>query len=67
MRYLVQCNGCGASTETEDHQNPDAALKCGCCTKDHDHAANANAGGEPCRPVTITLVPGQVVLQAVGS
>jgi len=64
MRYLVQCNGCGASTETEDHQNPDAALKCGCCTKDHDHAANANAG-DVCRPVTIGPLPGQIVLQPV--
>lgn len=65
---LVQCDGCKktAFAQDGDHQNPDAALECECCTEDHDHAANANAG-TVCRPVTITLVPGQVTLhQASG-
>lgn len=62
---LVQCNGCKKTAFAQDgeHRNPDAALECDCCAEDHDHAENANAGGEPCRPVTITLVPGQVTLQ----
>lgn len=64
---LVQCNSCKAVAfaADEQHQNTDAALECGCCPEDHDHAAHANAGNDPCRPVTITLVPGQVTLQPV--
>lgn len=67
---LVQCNSCKAVAfaADEQHENPDAALACDCCEtggRAHDHAAHANAGGEPCRPVTITLVPGQVTLQPV--
>lgn len=64
---LVQCNGCKAVAFAPDgqHENPDAALECACCAQDHDHAAHANAGNVPCRPVTITMIPGQVILQPV--
>jgi len=64
---LVQCNGCKDTAFAGDHEDPDAALECGCCPHGdgHDHAAHANDGNEPCRPVTITLIPGQVTLQPV--
>ena len=67
---LVQCDSCKktAFADGAQHQNPDAALECDCCEvggAPHDHAAHAHAGNAPCRPVTITLVPGQVVLQPV--
>jgi len=49
---LVTCNSCGASAETRDGSNPDAAVECDCCPEAHDHA------GLGCRPVTITAFAG---------
>jgi hypothetical protein len=45
------------------HSDPDAAFDvlqpgCGCCGEDHHHGAAANESGEPCRPLTITVLPG---------
>jgi hypothetical protein len=44
----VTCTSCGASGKTTDGSAPHAALRCDCCTQDHDHA------GLGCRPVTIS-------------
>jgi hypothetical protein len=41
-----------------DGRHPGNAVKCGCCPSDHDHDKAANETDVPCRPVTITLVPG---------
>ena len=42
----------------------DAQLDCDpdgdCCLQDHHHGEQANASGNPCRPVTITALPGAV-------
>jgi hypothetical protein len=41
----------------------DAALACppdsSCCKEDHHHGQAANEG-TPCRPITITLLPGSI-------
>ena len=42
---------------------PDKAVKCECCTMDHDHGKAANVTGVPCRPVTIEIVPGSQSLR----
>ena len=78
---LIQCNGCKDVATTEGYTNPDAALSCGCCPEDHDHAAAANScdGSHKgdchvsnkdcpvCRSVTITVLPGSVQMQhAIG-
>jgi hypothetical protein len=47
--------------------DPDAALNCNCCPKDHHHGHAANETGTPCRPLVITAVPGTAVLQATGT
>jgi hypothetical protein len=57
---LIQCNGCGASVTTQDGSDPDAQLNCcpdsDCCLQDHHHGQQADATGEPCRPITITVL-----------
>ena len=61
--HLVQCkNGdCTAvATITEDNVDVHRALDaagCACCPQDHHHGDAANQG-TPCRPVTITMLPG---------
>jgi hypothetical protein len=39
----VACNQCNKSAYTDNGDNPDSSLSCGCCPQQHDHAANANA------------------------
>jgi len=60
----VQCDGCGTQAFTENNADPDAALSCvedsDCCKEDHHHGQNAEATGTPCRPVTITVLPGSI-------
>jgi hypothetical protein len=58
--FHLHCPRCGAWTVVQDLRDPDAALKCGCCTLDHHHGQAANActdthlpvdqrhGGAPC-------------------
>jgi hypothetical protein len=62
----VTCQSCGTQAFTEDNADPDAALVCvegsGCCPEDHHHGQAANATGTPCRPVTITVLPGSVTM-----
>lgn len=63
----VQCDGCRASAYIEDGADPDAAVSCppgsGCCQEDHHHGQAANEAGMPCRPVTITVMPGSTSVQ----
>ena len=63
----VQCQGCGTQAFTEDHSDPDKALAClpdaDCCKEDHHHGQAASVTGQPCRPVTITVLPGSVRMQ----
>lgn len=45
------------------HTDPDATFDrlqpdCSCCEVDHHHGQAANQTGEPCRPLTITILPG---------
>ena len=61
--FLVECNGCRSKAFTADGNRLDASLACECCPEDHDHGENANATGEPCRPVTIYALPGSVQLR----
>lgn len=68
---LIECNGCHTKMFSEEaNVDPDAALTCadpeasGCCTDDHHHGDNQRVG-EPCRPITITVMPGSVVVQHV--
>ena len=63
--HLVQCNN-GACTavatvdgETDVHSALDAA-GCACCPQDHHHGQATATSGVPCRPVTITMIPGSV-------
>lgn len=52
----VQCNQCGTTAWTDNGDDPDSALSCGCCTQDHHHGQAANAcpgaglnhSGAPC-------------------
>jgi hypothetical protein len=66
----VQCNGCGTQAFTDNHADPDAALQCRegaeCCGEDHHHGGHANRTGEPCRPVTITLMPESIKMTMAG-
>jgi hypothetical protein len=61
--HLVQCKkpDCTAvATITEDDVDVHLALDaagCVCCPQDHHHG-QAAASGTPCRPVTITMLPG---------
>lgn len=64
--HLVQCSNkeCAAtaavmSSEVDVHDALDVA-GCTCCPVQHNHGAAARETGVPCRPVTITLVPGSV-------
>ena len=57
----VQCNGCGkwaVSSEpgVDVHELADSS-GCTCCTQDHYHGSVAE-GAAPCRPVTVTFLPG---------
>ena len=54
---LLQCNSCKKIAFTERHSDPDPDLDCDCCPEDHHHGLAANAG-TPCRPMTITVMPG---------
>ena len=60
----VRCDQCGASAVIDGGTDPDAALSCGCCPEDHHHGQAADASGEPCRPITITV--GQVSVGPAG-
>ena len=40
---VVQCATCSKVGFAQNHQDPDGALECPCCTEPHDHAANANS------------------------
>jgi hypothetical protein len=62
----VQCWKCQAMAFTENHADPDSAVECACCPQDHHHgnAASADLSKKPCRPLTITVVPGSVHLRA---
>jgi len=62
--HLVQdknpdCTAVAVITEhdVDVHEALDAA-GCVCCPQDHHHGNAANASGTPCRPVTITMLPG---------
>jgi hypothetical protein len=54
---LLQCTGCKTIAFTENHSDPDPDLECDCCPEDHHHGQAGNAG-KPCRPMTITVMPG---------
>jgi hypothetical protein len=41
--FHLHCPRCGAWTVVPDLSDPDAALKCNCCTLDHHHGQAANA------------------------
>lgn len=72
--HLVQCKNkdCTAvatitAHDVDVHTALDAA-GCTCCPQDHHHGEAATASGAPCRPVTITLLPGSAdVLPAGGA
>jgi hypothetical protein len=67
---LVECKNCGTQAFTENNADPDSALACvegsGCCAEDHHHGQAANETGTPCRPVTITVLPGSVKMTMAG-
>jgi len=62
--HLVQCKNkdCTAvATITAHDVDIHAALDaagCECCPQDHHHGQAASATGTPCRPVTVTMLPG---------
>lgn len=65
--HLVQCKNdeCTAvatidAVGVDVHEALDGA-GCACCPQDHHHGAAAAVSGTPCRPVTITLIPGSVL------
>jgi hypothetical protein len=70
--HLVQCKNkdCTAVAVVSEHDvDVHSALDaagCGCCPQDHHHGDNASATGAPCRPVTITLVPGSAEVFPAG-
>jgi hypothetical protein len=55
---------------TEDDVDVHTALDaagCKCCPQDHHHGQAANEpGAVPCRPVTITMVPGSAEVAPAG-
>lgn len=48
----VQCPSCQTMVFTENHADPDSALKCGCCQEAHHHgkAASGCPGGHGACP-----------------
>ena len=60
--FHLQCDGCGKWEVAEDGSDPDSQLKCDCCPEDHHHGQAAAQSGAPCRPITITLLPGTVAV-----
>lgn len=70
--YSVSCGNCGSARTIRCSCAPgahdpgchagdfDAALDCApdgaCCLQDHHHGQQADATGEACRPVTITVL-----------
>lgn len=62
---MIECNQCHQKHFTNDGRNVDRALKCGCCAEEHDHGEAANRTGAPCRPVTITVLPGSATLSVM--
>lgn len=62
--HTVQCKNkdCTAVAVITEHDvDVHLALDgagCGCCPQDHHHGQAANESGTPCRPVTITMLPG---------
>jgi hypothetical protein len=66
--HLVQCKNkdCTAVATIDEHDVDvhDAldAAGCACCPQPHHHGQNASATGVPCRPVTITMVPGGITV-----
>lgn len=70
--HLVQCKNseCTAVATIDEHDVDvhDAldAAGCACCPQDHHHGRAANEG-TPCRPVTITVIPGGNDIAPAGS
>ena len=62
---MLECNQCHAKAFTLDGKSPDRVLKCECCTVEHDHGRNASETGEPCRPMTIHVLPGSASLSVM--
>lgn len=71
--HLVQCKNpdCTAvatitAHDVDVHGALDAA-GCRCCPQDHHHGqAAGQPGAVPCRPVSITLLPGAADITTVG-
>lgn len=64
IKITADC--CGKSVTVADgaadvHVAADAA-GCACCPQDHHHGQAATETGTPCRPLTITMLPGSVQL-----
>jgi hypothetical protein len=74
VAHTAKCESCEKQvTITDDgidvHMAVDAA-GCACCPQDHRHgqaAGSAAEGGVPCRPLTITLLPGSVTATPAGA
>ena len=62
---MIECNACHEKAYTLDGSHPDLALKCGCCQTEHDHGKHANETGQPCRPVTVHVLPGSATLSVM--
>jgi hypothetical protein len=60
---MIECQGCHQKAFTADGRDPDRALDCDCCPESHHHGRAANETGEPCRPISITVLPGSASLQ----
>ena len=59
---MLECNTCHAKTFVNSGYFPDRDLKCDCCPVDHDHGKAAGETGQPCRPLTIHVLPGSASL-----
>jgi hypothetical protein len=66
--FHVSCQKCGAWTIVaggeQFHEALDATGTCKCCPEDHNHRLATIAGGQPCRPVNITLMKAVTTLLA---
>jgi hypothetical protein len=62
---MFECDQCHVKAFSSDGRNPGRVLKCACCPLDHDHDKAANETDQPCRPLTIHVLPGTAQLKVM--
>ena len=62
---MIECDACHQKAFANDGRHPGMALDCACCPEKHDHDKAADETGKPCRPITISVLPGSASLSVM--